>query len=193
MSEGELVDAQFHLESRIEKTYSNFKKDGKPKMTFSNCKTRMQNLRELWVRFEANHDQLLKLKGHNYFEKDFFDQVEQLYLEKLGEFQTFLDSIVVNPQTQSTPLHEISNSTAVVREEPERLPKIAIPTFSGQYKDWKSFNDLFMFLVVNKPNVSNVTKMHYLKSSISGDAEQLLSSYSITDDNFNEAWEKLKS
>ena len=160
MSEKDLIDAQIELNDRIDRTYDNFKKDGKAKMTISNCKTRMQNLRELWAKFEFNHEQLIKtkdkLKGNDYFTKDFFGQVEPLYLDKLGEFQIFFDFVVVNPQPQNTPLSEVSNSNSntIVREEPERLPRISIPTFSGQYENWKSFKDLFMSLVVNKTNVS---------------------------------------
>ena len=49
---------------------------------------------------------------------------------------------------------------------------------------------MFKSLVIDK-NYSDVFKLHYLKSSLQGEALQLGNSYSITNNNFAFAWEKL--
>ena len=47
-----------------------------------------------------------------------------------------------------------------------KLPKLDLPTFSGNYEDWESFRDLFTALVHNAPNVDDATKLQYLKSCL---------------------------
>lgn len=72
-----------------------------------------------------------------------------------------------------------------------RLPKIQIPTFTGKYEEWKSFYDLFRTLIHDNEHLSRVQKLHYLKSNLSGEPEVLLRNFSITDANYDEAWNQL--
>ncbi|XP_025160504.1 uncharacterized protein LOC112589864 [Harpegnathos saltator] len=63
-----------------------------------------------------------------------------------------------------------------------------MPQFSGKYLDWPAFRDLFHSVVVSNGAVSDVEKLHYLKTCVRGDAEQLIKNLAITSDNFNRAW-----
>lgn len=47
-----------------------------------------------------------------------------------------------------------------------------------------------IFLIHNNELLSNVQKLQYLKSNIEGDADSLLKSTTITEDNYAEAWKK---
>jgi len=47
-----------------------------------------------------------------------------------------------------------------------KLAAINIPVFSGDYKDWSAFNDMFMALVHMNDSLSPVQKFFYLRSSI---------------------------
>ena len=74
-----------------------------------------------------------------------------------------------------------------------KLPKISLPTFSGNYTDWMSFIDLFQGSVDSNSKLSNSQKLHYLKASLRGDAAKLLSSVTISDSNYEVAKEILKN
>jgi hypothetical protein len=51
-----------------------------------------------------------------------------------------------------------------------KLPRIAIPTFPGKFSEWKNFRHTFESLVDSNDAMSNILKFHYLKSSVTGNA-----------------------
>jgi len=64
------------------------------------------------------------------------------------------------------------------------LPRIQIPHFSGEYEEWPAFRDLFTSLILKDTNISDVTRMHYLKTSLKGETELIVKNLSTTGDNF---------
>ena len=58
---------------------------------------------------------------------------------------------------------------SIHRETNVRLPRIELPTFDGQYKDWKSFFDMFKGTVHDHPTLPKVQKLFYLKVALKGD------------------------
>ncbi|XP_062537728.1 uncharacterized protein LOC134206064 [Armigeres subalbatus] len=72
-----------------------------------------------------------------------------------------------------------------------RLPPINVPTFTGDRKSWRSFKDIFESTIHNRNDLRDALKMQYLLSYLEGSAKQLVSSYPISDANYQEAWETL--
>lgn len=54
------------------------------------------------------------------------------------------------------------------------LPKLPLPTLSGDYRKWPSFFNTFKTMVHDNEYESNINKFHYLKSCLNGDAQSLL-------------------
>ena len=73
-----------------------------------------------------------------------------------------------------------------------KLPKLALPSFSGEYTQWVSFWDQFTTLVDSKSDMANLEKLSYLKLSLKGDAAQIVSSLLVTDTNYDIAKRKLE-
>ena len=73
-----------------------------------------------------------------------------------------------------------------------KLPKLTLPSFSGEYTQWVSFWDQFSTLVDSKVDMANVEKLSYLKLSLKGDAAQIISSLLVTDTNYDIAKRKLE-
>lgn len=71
------------------------------------------------------------------------------------------------------------------------LPKIALPTFNGNYDEWLSFKDLFNSLVNNNAELDDVNKFYYLKSCLKGEAASLVSTIDHTAANYCKAWDVL--
>ncbi|XP_049315612.1 uncharacterized protein LOC125779107 isoform X2 [Bactrocera dorsalis] len=91
---------------------------------------------------------------------------------------------------------EITNTLRVLKKQKEinlikmkilELPKIELQKFSGEFREWQSFKELFEEYVHNNKDISN-----YLKSCLQGDA-RLMVSHLITESgaNYNTAWELL--
>ena len=73
-----------------------------------------------------------------------------------------------------------------------KLPKLTLPSFSGEYTQWVSFWDQFTTLVDSKRDMTNVEKLSYLKLSLKCDAAQIVSSLLVTDANYDIAKRKLE-
>ena len=78
-------------------------------------------------------------------------------------------------------------------EDLERLPRLDLPDFSGDFKEWESFRDVFYSTMISKPRIPNVTKLRHLRAHLKGDTSDLVSSYALTDENFQLVWDKLKN
>ncbi|GFY76702.1 uncharacterized protein TNIN_70181, partial [Trichonephila inaurata madagascariensis] len=73
-----------------------------------------------------------------------------------------------------------------------RLPKITLPTFSGNLHEWLSFKDIFEASVDSNPYLTDVVKLQYLKSALRGDALRIIQSISIVDSNYKLAFSLLE-
>ncbi|MGR0227451.1 DUF1759 domain-containing protein, partial [Klebsiella pneumoniae] len=65
-----------------------------------------------------------------------------------------------NPQPYSLSNESTLNSSVFNSNKPQ-LPRIPIPTFSGDILKWTHFRDTFLSLVHGDHNLSNVEKFHY--------------------------------
>lgn len=66
-----------------------------------------------------------------------------------------------------------------------------IPHFSGDYRDWSSFYDIFSTSIHSNQNLSDVQKLLYLNSLLKGEASTSIKHFAITDFNYSLAWNKL--
>lgn len=73
-----------------------------------------------------------------------------------------------------------------------RLPELSLPKFDGNYQGWLSFRDKYESTIHRHEGLSDVQKLQYLRSCLSGDAEKVISSLSTTTANYHEAWEQLQ-
>lgn len=72
-----------------------------------------------------------------------------------------------------------------------RLPKIVLPTFSGNIKQWPEYFDTFNALIHNSNSLSDTEKFHYLISSLSGDALAIVKTFPMTHEHYRDAYEAL--
>ena len=78
------IEKQLALARRIKNSFRNFSKMGKDNMTEGAALSRIQLHKELWTKFDANHDELLSADYYDgkddYFAMDMYSQVEEYYL-----------------------------------------------------------------------------------------------------------------
>jgi len=70
------------------------------------------------------------------------------------------------------------------------LPKVDLPTFNGNAKEWPIFNERFSELIDNRKDPSNTRKLRYLRACLKGEA-QMVVSHLITGSSasYTAAWE----
>jgi len=54
------------------------------------------------------------------------------------------------------------------------LPKIEVPTFGGDAKDWDLFQELHVELIHTRESLSTSLKFNYLKSALKGEARKVV-------------------
>lgn len=72
-----------------------------------------------------------------------------------------------------------------------RLPKIALPFFSGNVLEWVEFFECFL-ASVNDTDLTDIEKFAYLRGQLSGDALSTISGLSLTNNNYKVALSLLK-
>ncbi|XP_063979910.1 uncharacterized protein LOC135163933 [Diachasmimorpha longicaudata] len=76
-------------------------------------------------------------------------------------------------------------------KQANQLKRISLITFDGSHSKWSQFRDLFQSLVGKDDSIPPVQKLVRLKEALKGPASQLLSTFTITEENYEKAWDKL--
>ena len=97
------------------------------------------------------------------------------------------------PITTSSPLIPLSSSqTTSPPNYSSRLPKLNLPTFSGNPLHWFTFWDSFEVAVHSNPTLGGVQKFTYLKAQLMGDASRAVAGFPLTNSNYEQAVNLLK-
>ena len=75
---------------------------------------------------------------------------------------------------------------------PGKLPELALPTFTGNYLKWPAYCELFSVLIIARKDLTDIEKLQYLLSSLSGEPAQKVEALPLKGASFNPAWELLK-
>ena len=82
-------------------------------------------------------------------------------------------------------------STASQAVPQVKLPKLQLPTYSGEPEKWKEFIDIFE-TSVDEQELADVEKFSYLKVCLKGKAAAAIEGYAVTNDNYKDALAVLK-
>ena len=72
------------------------------------------------------------------------------------------------------------------------LPKLSIPTFTGDPLTWQSFWDCFDSAVNSNPILSDVQKLSYLRAQLQGDASRVIAGFPLTNTSYGQSVALLK-
>ncbi|XP_071643002.1 uncharacterized protein [Temnothorax longispinosus] len=189
-----LIRSQNELHGRIARAYENLKKAGGARLTMGLVDARLQALESNWNKFEEQHGKLLLmppevLAATDYKKQDLPALVEETFLTQKG---MFLDVLLSHKAREEAAAKSETSETATTTNR-TTLPRIQLPEFSGKYEDWPSFRDLFHSLIGRDANTTPVEKLHYLKTSLKGEAELLVRNIATTAENYNSAWDVLNA
>ncbi|XP_011884113.1 PREDICTED: uncharacterized protein LOC105571258 [Vollenhovia emeryi] len=158
--------------------------------------TRLALLEQNWNRFQEEHESLCLsesdgLSSQPYVTERLYERCQAFYVfsrAKLLTRQEELDS--VSQPSGSTPAEQTTARPLLPRSA---LPRIKLPSFSGEYHSWRTFHDLFSSMIKHNTDLTEVEKMHYLKTCLTGEAAKLINNLSLAGDSFAVAWNLLVS
>ena len=85
-----------------------------------------------------------------------------------------------------------ASDCSVITTDNTKLPKLNLPTFSGDVLQWQSFFDSFTAAIDTK-RIAPVEKFSYLRGQLRGEASKAIEGLSLTNANYSEALEILKT
>lgn len=184
------------LIKRINNFESNFNKCLKAKRTKGYLEGRITGLEELWAKVCEADAKIEELRTDanekdSYFEDNTFGTLEDQYFLIKGEIKDQLRAFEPQPQQQGK--NPNLNRNDQHGQSKVKLPKISLPTFEGSYHTWLSFKNRFTNLIHDNASLSNVAKLDYLKSCVTGEAERTIQRFQITDENYAAAWGRLNN
>ncbi|XP_043488059.1 uncharacterized protein LOC122514990 [Polistes fuscatus] len=92
--------------------------------------------------------------------------------------------------TQST---QPAAATAVGTRTRSRLPELTVPSFSGDIRKWPDFKAMFVSVIGNRTDLSDLEKFQYLKAAMQGDASELIINLRPDHSSYAAAWSMLNN
>ena len=125
---------------------------------------------------------------HEYFKSNLYNTTEEEYLLAISHHYSCSESL---PPPDALP--GTAAAAQPIAPTGKQLPRIDLPKFSGNSTDWAEFRDLFISMVTSNNSLTNVERLYYLKTSMMGDASELLKHIATIGENFDRAWTTLSS
>lgn len=108
-----------------------------------------------------------------------------------GDYVEFPERNSPKPISSFKPYVGASNSRRESNGMDARLPKLELASFDGRPTDFEFFMQSFEAAVDSKP-LSNIAKMQYLLSMLTGAAKNSIAGYPVTNDSYPEVMATLK-
>ena len=74
-----------------------------------------------------------------------------------------------------------------------KMPKLNLPKFNGNYKEWIPFHEQFFASVDRNTTLPGIQKFNYLKSSLTGEPLKLVAHWALSNSNYPIALKSLRS
>ncbi|KAL4154334.1 hypothetical protein QTP88_000213 [Uroleucon formosanum] len=183
-----LIKKRNSIKSSIE-TINNYIETFNPStQSIRQVSTRLTKLNELMEKLSSVQDDIIDL-GEEY-EQEQDDENERLHAENnYYTLKSVMEELVAK-QTDDN-LTNVASTSHLSVGDSVRLPTIQPPVFNGKLEDWSSFIDTFNALFHNNTALNDVQRLHYLKTSVSGTASDIIKNFSITSENYKVAYDEL--
>ncbi|XP_036345253.1 uncharacterized protein LOC118754485 [Rhagoletis pomonella] len=164
--------------------------------TESALKIKDKNLDNFWNRVQSAYDLVVETEEQD-LPEDFKASAYNKYRSCLITYEDMKAQIgdqllLLNQATNTTPTPSMSqpqeNSSFGLK-----VPPCDTETFYGGYEQWPSFRDMFTAVYINHPKLTKAQKSYHLRYKTQGKAGQIVKQFPLSDDNFELAWEALRS
>lgn len=165
-------------------------------------KTKRKKIEESWELFQKIQLEI-EMQVQDGSEDQYRFDFEDLYFLAVSKYNKLFEpqqdtheQVDQNNESQNQSMSQLtttarSNSTASNQASIVKLAALNVPTFSGDYKEWSTFHDMFVALIHGNEALTDVQKFFYLKSALTSDALMVIQSFETSAKNYTIAWECL--
>src|SRR5436190_8008653 len=112
--------------------------------------TRLEILEQIWMRFQEEHENIClseteSLSDQSYIRERIYERCQAFYVYSRAKLLTQRDELDTIERNSRTMLSDHGATNPVMPRS--ALPRIKLPSFSGDYQSWRSFHDLFTALI----------------------------------------------
>ncbi|CAF4751000.1 unnamed protein product [Pieris macdunnoughi] len=163
----------------------------------SDINVRLTKIKELFSDFEKVQSEIEELDLESNLDKRLNERIdiESQFFAVMSSAQEIVSKRDERVEAVQHRLSLVSNSSNNNNNShlnnQIRLPTIKLPTFDGNYLKWLEFRDTFDSLINANDTLPDISKFHYLRSSLEGGAVVTIKSIEFTSENYLVAWELL--
>ncbi|XP_018407388.1 PREDICTED: uncharacterized protein LOC108783339 [Cyphomyrmex costatus] len=185
-----LVQKRTSLKSQLT-SFSNLLDKGE--LSNTSLKLRVSRITDLFNAFEEYNDELALVDPSD-VHQDEFTQIQERFFAiatRVDDTLSAAGSTVSGLSSIDARSDNVDNSTRAKKRR-MKLPDTPLPTFDGKVEKWLSFKNAFHNMIGSRDDLSDVDKLHYLKSSLNGEAANKTRIFEIDGINYSKAWELLQ-
>ncbi|XP_075150742.1 uncharacterized protein LOC142224843 [Haematobia irritans] len=140
-----------------------------------------QEIIRLWENFREIYEELCDTMGSS-------DDIAKVKAKYIATYKTYVRGLaLIESLIEKLNAKKKSSSSSL----PIHLPPCDTEIFSGDYKSWPTFRDMFSALYKDNEHISNIQKMYYLMQKTEGEARDIIKTCPITNEGFQMAWQNL--
>ncbi|XP_071576787.1 uncharacterized protein [Temnothorax nylanderi] len=154
---------------------------------------RSARLTELYHAFEDYNDELAVLDPSDGHQSE-FENIHERFYSLAGKIENVLETASTSDAGagSSSERNRSDNTIVTIEKRRFKLPEAQLPTFDGKYESWLSFKNAFHSMIGSQTDLSDIDKLHYLKSALIGEAANKLKIFTIDGINYAHAWDLLE-
>lgn len=149
---------------------------------------RSTRLTEIYQDVEKQNIELMTIDSRDTHTIE-FDELQERYYALMTRVEESLQ--VANQSVSSIRTTSVESRSDPSPSKRMKLPDVKLPTFDGQYECWLTFKNAFRNMVDTRSELSDIDKLHYLKSALTGDAANKINIFSVDSVNYQKAWDVL--
>ncbi|XP_073965821.1 uncharacterized protein [Choristoneura fumiferana] len=173
-----LVAKRGYLKASLTRIFNAVDRADQEPLSPALAQTKIGRLRELFLSYQDINIEILCL---NSADTENVGESEDKYAACL----TKLSVISANTDASSRPVRHSQVSNI-------KLPSIDIDTFTGQYRDYTRFINIFTSMIHNNTTLDDVQRLYYLRNFVSGEPLDLIKNLPIFGESYTEALSILK-
>ena len=142
--------------------------------TLSDYEARLELLETYWKEFVNNNKVLTRKRSEfalkPYFKDNIFETTEEAYLNAKGWIRGIIHQIQTSVSSQTAggaSLLPGDTTPQSIQSSYERLP---LPRFDGKQRNWETFKQKFVSMIINDKVISPILKLQHLLSCLDDEA-----------------------
>ncbi|XP_046143144.1 uncharacterized protein LOC123988150 [Osmia bicornis bicornis] len=191
-----LTVVQYSRLAEIELTSTRLREKERSSFNRNIIASRIESLQEIWRDVRSAHAEISIRDDAGvdaYMTDNVIQRLQTAYEDTLDFLLTVQAELQAADQSTLPTGPPIASSSITPEPRTAKLPKLELPTFSGEYEDWENFCDLFTTLVHDAPGLADASKLQYLKNCLKGTAAELVKDVTTTNANYTTTWQALKA